>query len=107
MANGLQHERAESRRLDGLEDEFDRDQVGQVANRRAASCEGPRQLKEDPQRHLNQTQHAAEAEARVDQERELDLTRQHERSRIKSGASGGLHVWPTRHLAASLEEVDE
>ena len=50
--HALQHEGAEPHRLDRLEDELQRDEVGQVAHDGAAGSEGPRQLEEDPEQHL-------------------------------------------------------
>ena len=67
----LQHKRADPARLDRLEDELERDPVGEVSDDGAARRERPRQLEEEPQQHLEDAEHAAEAEARVDEEGEL------------------------------------
>ena len=60
-------------RLDGLEDELEGDEVGQVADDGASGGERPRALVKEPREHLNEAKRHAEAEARVDEEGELGL----------------------------------
>ena len=78
----VQRERAPPAGLDGLEDELEGDQVGEVADDGAARREGPRALVHEPREHLDEAEGHPEPEARVDEEGEL-------------------------RLAAPLEEVDQ